>query len=655
MSMRAAAAVVAAGAASSFSAAAAAAGAAATAPPAWPTAVPFWPQYPTRAVQVLTGTWQYGFSAAGDPSTLPYASITTPGTAPVPSAFDVAPPGELGPRGNAFFRSTHACTPGTVSLLKFAAVNFYARVFSDGVDVGNHTAGGYTPFELTSTPCGAGGARELLVVVNNNQSYALSPTFTGGDFYFYGGIIRPVIVTELPAGTAYWLSRVEPLPRDALRRLMDVRVVLGGNLTAAGGSVHLAFGLNGGPLSAPAEYAVVNGTAIIPDVAIPANASLWFPGRNNSGALFTLTVSEAVTQDAITTRTGLRVVGVDDATGRITINGAIVNLHGFNRHTMWPDTGAAVTPAQEAADVALILGLNANYIRGAHYPQSQSFLDLADEAGIVIWEETLGPGTSTANMNDPWFMSNHLTAVAAALTTSMHHPSVVFSAFFNEGPSDDHSACVGYARSSETIKALVGTPPARLVTWANNHLSSDVCLEYADVISFNSYPGWYDHAGNVSYVPTFWAQQFAWANVTWPGKPVTVSETGGGGIFEWVNASAPYPGVFWSQTYQANLVTADAKFITSQPGVSGLTLWQFNDIKANDQSTAQCGQCDYAPTGGYPTRNLSIPWTCAYISSACGRPGGENHKGSVDFWRRPKAEYAQLAAIFGAIPSVVEA
>ena len=57
-------------------------------------------------------------------------------------------------------------------------------------------------------------------------------------------------------------------------------------------------------------------------------------------------------------------------------------------------------------------------------------MDLCDEQGIVIWEETLGPGTSTANMNDGYFMDNQLTALTAMVTTSFAHPSVVLHGFF---------------------------------------------------------------------------------------------------------------------------------------------------------------------------------------------------------------------------------
>lgn len=144
---------------------------------------------------------------------------------------------------------------------------------------------------------------------------------------------------------------------------------------------------------------------------------------------------------------------------------------------MWPDTGAAVTPEQEAQDMAILVGLNANYVRGAHYPQSQSWLDLCDENGVAVWEEALGPGTSTADMSNDWFMQNHLTAVRSMVTTSVNHPSVVLHGFFNEGPSNVAAACPGYAASAAAIRGLVESN-WRLVTWANNKLASDVCIPY---------------------------------------------------------------------------------------------------------------------------------------------------------------------------------
>lgn len=112
-------------------------------------------------------------------------------------------------------------------------------------------------------------------------------------------------------------------------------------------------------------------------------------------------------------------------------------------------------------------------------------------------------------------------------------------------------------------------------------------------------------------------------------------------MWEWTNTTDPH----WSQKYQMEVVTADATFFANNRSVTHFTIWQFNDIKANMQSTQQCGQCDYLP---HPN-NLSVPWDCAYIDVSCGRPGGENHKGQVDFWRRIKQSFAPLAAIYAKI------
>ena len=52
-----------------------------------------------------------------------------------------------------------------------------------------------------------------------------------------------------------------------------------------------------------------------------------------------------------------------------------LKLHGWNHHTQWPDTGASPTEAQMDEDIMLLKAGGANYVRGAHYPQDQRWLD----------------------------------------------------------------------------------------------------------------------------------------------------------------------------------------------------------------------------------------------------------------------------------------
>jgi len=349
----------------------------------------------------------------------------------------------------------------------------------------------------------------------------------------------------------------------------------------------------------------------------------------------------ATTVDAVDVRFGLRIIAstvINGIGARLTLNDKLIKLHGVNRHTMWPDTGSAVNLTQIETDIALLQELGANYVRGAHYPQDQKFLDRCDEVGIVIWEETLGPGVSTKNLQDPYFMKYQIQAVNEMVSASINHPCVILHGFYNEGPSNEAAACPGYKASADAIRARVGNPPSRLVTWASNMAKNDVCLENADVVSFNGYPAWYDHAHDLTYIVPYWQGQVDWAVKKYPLKAFTISETGAGGVYEWTNRT----DFFWSQLFQSEVVSLEAKFAAESEQISGLTVWQFADIKADDGSTTGCGQCVYKP---HPP-SLSVPWDCAYISVKCGRPGGENHKGQVDFWRRKKLTFSSLAAIY---------
>ena len=201
--------------------------------------------------------------------------------------------------------------------------------------------------------------------------------------------------------------------------------------------------------------------------------------------------------------------------------------------------------------------------------------------------------------------------------------------------------------------------------------------------------GWYGSPGCVSCANDTWKRLSDWSALTYPGKPFTVSETGGGGIFEWVNDTSPGEGQFWSQKYQANLVSTDAAFLVGNANVSGVALWLLHDFKVDDES---CGQCQYLPHAD----NLTVPWDCGFVNvecgggasclnKPCGRPAGLNHsasspffycfatarpaitppcspfphlpapfltppraEGTVDFWRRKKESFPRLAAIYGA-------
>jgi beta-glucuronidase len=604
-----------------------------------------------------------------DPTSISYKSagayINSAGaTMDVPKACDVTAPGVEGPRGTFFYRTTFEGTPGVKSLIQFMACSFYCRVFVDGEEVGDHRAGGYSPFWL-DTAASAGATREVLVVVNNEFNKTTAPTHTGGDFYNYAGITRNVLVFDHPASDAYFHS-FSTYAADAVNGKIHAKISLRGASVPSSASLTLAW--NGGSPGASTSYPVAaDGTITILNLTVP-DFKAWAIGEPN---LFTLQVGlesadKSGTVDSVQVRSGVRVVGIQKPAAsssdaaRVTVNGQIQKLYGANRHTMWPDTGSGLTLAQVQADVALLKELGVNWVRGAHYPQDQRFLDMLDEAGIGMWEEALGPGTSVSDFQSPYFMQQQLIQMAEMVDTSINHPSVLYHAFFNEGPSSDPKACFAYNASGAVVRARVsvaGSPPTRLVTWASDKSFADVCLPFADVYSANNYPCWYlleqgtassdIHCSDPkSQTADDWQKIANWSKTNYPDKPFGISETGAGGVYEWQNSS----DVRWSQLYQREIVAADATFAVTSPDVSHFTIWQFNDIKAHEGATQDCGQCAYAP---HPN-NLTVPWDCSYIDVTCGRPGGENHKGQVDFWRRTKSTFDGLKAVFAAAAELDE-
>ena len=399
-----------------------AAGAAAAATAAGGLPPRYWPKYGgARDVELLDGTWQTGqLGSINNPpqhfdSMDPHFGPTsqaaaTPNQTAVPSCVDNAPPGYLGYRGVTMFRTTfdYDLTQAPARI-QFQACSFYCRVWVNGVEIGNHLAGGYVAFALdvpTHAAAAAAGSttNELFVLVDNRFNSTTAPMHTGGDFWHFSGIMRSVELHALPpaasaargaeaaaaASVGGWPWRLYALPTSL--SAVNVSVVLTDRAYSGDLTVTLAF--NGGASQTYTGEAV-NGTLSLGAVDVPSPRT-W---STTDPQLHTVEVG--LNGATVTERFGLRQVGVDAATSRLTLNGKVIKLVGWNHHTQWPNTSASPTDDQLDADIALLQRGGANYVRGAHYPQDPRWLDRLDEAGIVMWSETLGPGVSVCVFFSP--------------------------------------------------------------------------------------------------------------------------------------------------------------------------------------------------------------------------------------------------------------
>ena len=191
----------------------------------------------------------------------------------------------------------------------------------------------------------------------------------------------------------------------------------------------------------------------------------------------------------------------------------------------------------------------------------------------------MGASATLSNLTD-WngFMKYELQQLDEMMDQSLNHPSIMTWAWFNEGPSTDEQACPAYAACADRAQTR---DPTRFVTYAShNDVTEDKCLAHVSLISQNFYPAWAWYDGglrrNLSAPAAHWD---SWAKSVlqhYPGMPFVISETGAGGIFEW---SDNQTAATWTTKYQAEVLSRDVDVALENDHLSGLTLFQFFDIK----------------------------------------------------------------------------
>lgn len=577
-----------------------------------------YPHYPvsSREVRVLDGQWDFGFVPDFDThgiTDLRAANVTFNRTQIVPSAWDAASSNGLQyVRGAGFYRTSIDVAVAHSAMLHFAACSMFCRIYIDGVLLHNSTIGGYTPFWV-KVPTSEHQTRELVVMTDNRFDKVLTPTqFQRYDFYQFGGIIRSVSLHVLPL-TAPAFNRVDVFPLAAADGSpsgeVNVTIVFLDWTVTLGSKVRVSMSWDGGQQVVMEEVVGKDAAIRLARVKVPSGM-VWDPHALKP-KLHTLTLmsvgnsSSATNLDGITVRFGLRTVSVS---GRnILINGSPLKLLGFNRHDMYPELGPSLPISQYVQDLAELKKLGGNFIRGCHYPQDQRFLDLCDESGVLVWHEALAWGNDVKTLMDPLFMAAELATARAMLAASMNNPSVVLWGFFNEGQSDNVAATPSYATMANAFRSR---DPTRLVSWASNRKSGDKGLEYADVISFNSYPGWY--GGGPETVEKSWLWDANWVAQHYPDKPFIISETGAGGIA----GNHSDENARWSEEYQAIVDGLDTGTAVNSSLIAGISLWQFTDIKVDQPKNSTT------------------------------RPAGINNKGVLTRWRKPKLAASVVAKVY---------
>lgn len=510
----------------------------------------------------LDGVWEFDFRRGG---TLAEARADFAATdrMTVPGCFDVMPR-HYNQRGLAHYRREFLLDrPCRQARLRVKGFGLAARFFVDGRDAGeSHLA-----FSTVEVPLGplAAGRHVVVVALDNRITGAPDALFQPHyDFYGSGGLYHGVDLETFELESE--IDRVFVRTLDYRTGRVSLELAFSGP-APEGRELAASVAFDDGE---PKGVVFVGGRA---EATVP-DFRTWSPKSPN---LHRVTVS-AEGFGRKSERFGIREVRTEGR--KILLNGEEVYLLGVNRHESHPEFGYATSRPLMMEDVQLMKGLGCNYVRGAHYPQTEDFLDLCDEAGLMVWEESLGWGNWEANCTNGVFVARQVEQTRLMVRNSFNHPSVVLFGFLNECGSCTPSGRDLVRLLCETVRA---ERSGRLVTWACNQvMNGDLGNEFTDVMAYNAYPGWINEPDPVDREALDRACREATADNVgvlrkrFGDKPIIVAEMGTCGVY----GARDRGGAQWTEDFEAEWLDAAIRAVFANREVTGFTVWQFADARS---------------------------------------------------------------------------
>ncbi|MBR3538497.1 MAG: glycoside hydrolase family 2 [Eubacterium sp.] len=379
-------------------------------------------------------------------------------------------------------------------ILKIGAANYLCRVFLNKKFVGMHL-GGSTPCYLDITDYLQKENRILLQVDNTRRATQIPAMNT--DWYNYGGVYRDIDIFRVP--------------KDHIR---DFRIVLepGSEFHKLRASVTMSEDYSGPARLEIPELDIaldINVELGHGELLFDASPTLWSP---EDPKLYDVTL--ACDGDRILDKVGFREIQVRGMD--IVLNGKPLFLRGISAHEESIHGGKLLTDEERMENIRIAKQLNCNFMRIAHYPHSERMAQLADELGLLLWEEVPVYWDIRFDLEESYAdAENQLTEL---IRRDYNRASVIIWSVGNENPDTDDrfrfmSRLVNHAHSLDTTRPVSA---ACLVNFEKNRIE-DRLEESLDIIGVNEYIGWYTADWNK--LPDFFENSH-------PAKPVIITEFG---------------------------------------------------------------------------------------------------------------------------------
>jgi beta-glucuronidase len=508
---------------------------------------------------------------------------------------------------------------GSSWIVRFESVNYRARVYLNGHELGRHE-GGYIPFEFDLAKFLKRGTNTLVVRVDNRRNLQTIPvlktTTTGlpsAGWWNYGGILREVYLRRVRTVDMQELLARPQLPCRACAATVLLRATVR-NMTSRRQKVTVRARVG----SQSARFSSITlGPHATQDVATKVGIRrprLWEPGAPNLYQVSAEAFAGGRAAAGWSAQIGIRSIRVNKS-GRVLLNGLPIKLRGASFHEEDVTVGAALTPQMRSQIWDELMGLGATFTR-AHYPLHPWFLEQADRDGVLVWDEIpmyQTPNSVTAKTS---IRSKVLGYLRATVARDENHPSVLTWSIGNEMPTRVGSGQQRYIREAAHLLHKIDPTRLRALDYSGYPTALPSSTYHVlDALGVNCYFGWYPGPGGQIDDRGALSPFLDQVHRYYPSKALFVTEFG---------AEANRDGPFdekGTYSFQRQLVEDHLAVYDSKPFVNGALVWALRDFRVRPNWD-----------GGNPKPQSPL-----------------NQKGLMDQSGNPKPAYAAAARMFAEV------
>ncbi|MFY0607570.1 MAG: DUF4982 domain-containing protein [Cyclobacteriaceae bacterium] len=319
--------------------------------------------------------------------------------------------------------------------LEFEGVHQVTDVWVNGVHVGQHAVGGYTPFHFDISDYVQTGNNQVTVLADNRRNEVIPPDPGPFDYVKFSGLYRDVYLVEtnpihvtfnwesINSGVYITTPTIDPVNKNATINIKtsvrndgksEAEVTLYTCVIDSAGMV-VARMENGMTIGSGMEFQFNQITSLEDDV------QFWDTSNPYLYRVNSVVKVDGKEVDFVENRIGLREFGLDPEKGFM-LNGQPIELIGMNRHQQYPYVGDAVPNGLHKKDISQLKEFGFNIVRTAHYPQDDALMDACDELGILAYEEA--PTWISISQQDEWW-ENLEQAARVMIRNHRNHPSLV--------------------------------------------------------------------------------------------------------------------------------------------------------------------------------------------------------------------------------------